>query len=54
MCRYTNTKNKLAPIEWADRVDHPVSEFREMFITDSNVIWVKFTNCMEIKIPVTI
>lgn len=54
MCIYTSTKNRFAPIECADRVDHPVSEFREMFITDSNVIWVKFTKCMEIKVPVTI
>lgn len=51
---YTSTKNILAPIECAYRVDHPVSEFREMFITDSNVIWVKFTKCIEIRIPVTI
>lgn len=54
MCMYTSTKNRLAPIECADRVDHPVSEFREIFITDSNVIWVKFTKCIEIRIPVTI
>lgn len=47
-------KNRLAPMECADRVDHPVSEFREMFITDSNVVCVKFTKCMEIRIPVTI
>ena len=54
MCMYTSTKNRLAPIECVDRVDHPVSEFREMFIADSNVIWVKFTKCIDTSVPVMI
>ena len=54
MCIYTRMKNRFAPIECADRVDHPVSEFREMFMTDSNVICVKLMKCIEIRTPVII